>query len=117
MVGERLFNRGGLYETDVDHLKDIFDGLYKQELPKWQPRLALFKCLLELDLSVVTDGPVPAASRRQPVARDVRRLSPCALNNWIQVFPLLPATLRHFYLRGNLLQDHFERLFAKVAQS
>ncbi len=39
------------------------------------------------------------------------------IHDWhrsMQVFPMLPCTLRHFYLRGNLLQDHVERLFGKV---
>ncbi len=90
MVGERFFNQGGLYETDVDHLRDIFNGLYKQELPKWQPRLSLFKCLLELDLSVPTEAPPGEVGPegfviRSAVERTAKRPSPCALNNWIQV--------------------------------
>ena len=47
--------------------------------------------------------------------RELKRLSPCALANWTEVFPLLSPSLRHLSLRGQLLTDHVERLLRRAA--
>ena len=50
-------------------------------------KLKNFNVLLELDLSNVTPIPLSelAGGGIKPQPKELKRLSPCALNNWIQV--------------------------------
>ncbi len=89
---ERLFNRDGLFETDVDHLRDILVTLYRQESPIWQLRLRRFQNLVSL--SLYCPGPAVAACERAGTAiaarpRELRRLSPSAVNQWAEALSQL----------------------------
>lgn len=62
VIGELMFNDGGGYETDVDHLRDTFNGLYRQEMPFWMSKLKNFTNLVQLDLANPTPIPLTEAS-------------------------------------------------------
>jgi hypothetical protein len=62
--GERLYNKGGLYETDVDHLAEIFQNMYHKDMPPWQPKLKNLKNLVSLSLFCPPDIPISEAAGR-----------------------------------------------------
>lgn len=57
LFGERLFNRGGSYETEVDHLKEIMFGMYRHEIAPWQTKLKAFEHITSLSLCLPSKTP------------------------------------------------------------
>lgn len=52
LFGERLFNKEGLYETQVDHLREIMRGMYHQDTAPWQIQLRNFQNITSLSVSL-----------------------------------------------------------------
>ena len=52
LYGERLFNKEGLYETQVDHLREIMRGMYHQDTAPWQIQLRNFQNITSLSVSL-----------------------------------------------------------------
>lgn len=114
LFGERLFNRGGSYETEVDHLKEIMFGMYRHEIAPWQTKLKAFEHITSLSLCLPSKTPACEFSGQIKIQeRELRRISPTAIKAWSSVLPHL-RSLKKLSLRGNYLRHTLEHLLRNV---